>query len=375
MATNSPMEPESELRRPSRVKAGKLLEGENFWRDHQPWLETCGYKLRPRYSPDWVASWLGLRPSWLGTSKFYADCEDGQIGSSHIVMDATRVSDGAFVMLKQIRPSKHPNEVEFCAMFNADPLKSDPRNHCVPLYEVLKVPDEDDILLVVMPFLCKWNAPEFYTIKEIVDFVGQVIEVRIDLHRIFFSVDCKMNNILMDCGPLYPEPRHPVHPRMKRDWTGTAKHLTRTQRPVKYYIIDFGLTKKYPPDQSRELDPPGFGGDQTVPEFQSGALCDSFAVDVYCLGNTFREMLLDGSMFSRGTKGLGFLRPLVAEMVLDDPKMRPTMDQVAEKFTRIRSRLHWWTLRAHAADLNEGIIFGTFCSVSHWVKQGLTLGR
>ncbi|KAJ7143387.1 kinase-like domain-containing protein [Mycena crocata] len=369
MTTDIPQKPENEPHRPTRVKTGKLLEDEDFWRDHQRWLETCGYKLRPRYSPDWVAS-------WLGTSKYYIDCEDGQSGLSHVVMDATRISDGTFVMLKQIRRSKHPNEVKLCAMFNAEPLKSDPRNHCVPLYEILKVPDDDDMVLMVMPFLSKWNIPEFYTIREIVDFVGQAIEGLQFIHKQNVAHrDCKMDNILMDCGPLYPEPRHPVRASMKRDWSGPAKHLTRTQRPVKYYIVDFGLTQKYHPDRPRPLDPPGFGGDQTVPEFQSGALCDSFAVDVYCLGNTFREMLLERSMFSRGTKGLGFLRPLVQEMVQDDPKLRPTMDQVAEKFTRIRSRLHWWTLRARAADIEEGAVVGFFSSVFHWVKQGLTLGR
>ena len=35
----------------------KLLPGELFWRDHQPWLEERGYKLRPRFQPGWVASW------------------------------------------------------------------------------------------------------------------------------------------------------------------------------------------------------------------------------------------------------------------------------------------------------------------------------
>ncbi|KAJ7143397.1 hypothetical protein C8R43DRAFT_891570, partial [Mycena crocata] len=63
---------------------GKLLEDEDFWMDHQRWLETCGYKLRPQYSPDWVAS-------WLGTSKYYVNCEDGQSGlvRSWLIISAT----------------------------------------------------------------------------------------------------------------------------------------------------------------------------------------------------------------------------------------------------------------------------------------------
>jgi len=30
---------------------------ERWWRAHQPWLEQCGYLLRPRYRQDWVPSW------------------------------------------------------------------------------------------------------------------------------------------------------------------------------------------------------------------------------------------------------------------------------------------------------------------------------
>jgi hypothetical protein len=35
----------------------KLAPEEEFWRDHQRWLQDCGYMLRPRYMPDWKPSW------------------------------------------------------------------------------------------------------------------------------------------------------------------------------------------------------------------------------------------------------------------------------------------------------------------------------
>src|ERR1700727_2123490 len=49
---------------------GGLNPSEIYWRDHQPWLASRGYMLRPRYSPNWV-------PSWEGTDKIWAECEDG----------------------------------------------------------------------------------------------------------------------------------------------------------------------------------------------------------------------------------------------------------------------------------------------------------
>ena len=44
--------------------------GETFWREHQVWLESCGYMLRPRYRPGW-------EPSWLTSGKNPRSCEDG----------------------------------------------------------------------------------------------------------------------------------------------------------------------------------------------------------------------------------------------------------------------------------------------------------
>lgn len=50
----------------------RLMSYELFWRDHFLWLKDKGYLLRPRYHPDWVASWKGAKKSYL-------QCEDGQI--------------------------------------------------------------------------------------------------------------------------------------------------------------------------------------------------------------------------------------------------------------------------------------------------------
>lgn len=46
-----------------------LMDDELWWRNHYDALLTHGYKLRPRFHPDW-------RPSWLGTSKLPYACED-----------------------------------------------------------------------------------------------------------------------------------------------------------------------------------------------------------------------------------------------------------------------------------------------------------
>ena len=42
-------------------------------------------------------------------------------------MDATRISDGASVALKSIKPSVHPYEVEIGTYLSSEPLASDPK--------------------------------------------------------------------------------------------------------------------------------------------------------------------------------------------------------------------------------------------------------
>lgn len=52
----------------------RLYSREIYWRDRYLWFKEQGYLLRPRYHPDWIASWKGTDKSWL-------TCEDGHVGS------------------------------------------------------------------------------------------------------------------------------------------------------------------------------------------------------------------------------------------------------------------------------------------------------
>lgn len=93
-------------------------------------------------------------------------------------MDAQRVSDGAFITLKPVRQSESPYEVDILSWLTSEPLRADPRNHSVPLHEVLKVPDDEDVLILVMPQLRFCNKPPFDTVGEAVEFFRQIFEVR-----------------------------------------------------------------------------------------------------------------------------------------------------------------------------------------------------
>ena len=93
------------------------------------------------------------------------------------MLDSTRISDGARVLLKLIPDdSAQSGEREVLEYLNAPHLMSDPRNHTVPLLDVVKLPNSGQLVLV-MPLLRWFNNPRFQTVGEAVEFFSQIFEV------------------------------------------------------------------------------------------------------------------------------------------------------------------------------------------------------
>lgn len=103
-------------------------------------------------------------------------------------------------------------------------------------------------------------------------------------------------NIMVDSKDMWPEPYHVMAPDMNRSFTAEVKKpFTRTARPPKYHIIDFGLSRQYPADNLNPAESIPEGGDRTVPEFSNGlgpVAHDPFAVDIYCVGNVIQNYIL-----------------------------------------------------------------------------------
>ncbi|KAH9937748.1 kinase-like domain-containing protein [Amylocystis lapponica] len=326
---------------------GDLKPSEFFWRDHQQWLETHGYMLPSRYRPGWV-------PSWKETNKPYFSCEDGQSYIRGHVVDAIRVSDGKVVMLKRTSRLTHPHEVEISQMFSSPELASEPRNHCVPVYDVIQTTDDENTSILVLPLLRGYNDPSLYTVGEVIEFLHQIFEGLQFMHQHHVAHrDCMKLNIMMDPSAIYPDLYHPRAPLRTRDFQGWVEPFTRTERPTKYYLIDFGLSVKFDPDDTNPAVLPIKGGDKTVPEFQHDESYkkdqNPFPTDIYYLGNLIRQDFL------QRYSGLDFLASLVADMVQDDPTKRPTIDEVVSRFAELRSKLSYWKLRGRLVKRTERI--------------------
>ena len=91
-------------------------------------------------------------------------------------MDATRWRDGRQVMLKKVSAGE---ELEIGRRFSFTPLSQEPGNRCVPLIEILELPNAVDQKLIAMPLLRSFNNPRFQTFGEFVAFFTQICEVRL----------------------------------------------------------------------------------------------------------------------------------------------------------------------------------------------------
>jgi hypothetical protein len=135
-----------------------------------------------------------------------------------------------------------------------------------------------------------------------------------------------------------------------KDFRRNVKGYSRTRRPTRYLLIDFGLSRFYDPANGPPLDRPLRGGDKSAPEHQDGTTpCNPFPTDVYYLGNLVREEYMEVRFIfylhkhfvtstNQKYNGLEFMQPLIVDMVQEDPTKRPNMDEVVTRFAEIRNR-------------------------------------
>jgi len=338
--------------------SSELASGEHFWYNHRAWLEECGYRLRPRYQPGWV-------PSWTDEPLYRHRHEDSHRWPRFSIMDAT-VEDGSVVVMKQVdAPSA---ELDIALWFSAEPQRSDPANHCVPVDRVLSDPKEPTWAIIVMPLLRKYDDPRFDTVGEVVAFLSQIFEGLQFMHKNNIAHrDCTSDNIMMDGSALYRDPFHPIKQDLKRDFSGkVAPHLTRTRHPVKYFFTDFGLSKQYKAEERPPSEYPVGAGDKTAPEYRADEPCDPFPTDVYLLGNLVRTEFLQGTEFKKQKLGLEFMWPLVNDMVQQDSSLRPDMDTAVRRFNDIVRGLSSWKLRSR---VRYQTTFGFISAVPHWIRR------
>ncbi|EAU82364.1 other/AgaK1 protein kinase [Coprinopsis cinerea okayama7 len=357
-----------------------LHDGELYWRDHYNWLLERGYRLRPRYSPEWVPSW-DKDPEVQGIS------EDSLVFIHSNINDAIQISQDRHVVLKRVSRSEDPEEVSILDYFSKEPLSSQPENHCVPLIEILHPPGDPDHDIVVLPVLRQYDNPEFETIGEAIDFIQQLLEgfTFLHEHRVAHR-DVKVENLMMDPEAMQFQRFHFCLPGIPHEFKDRRKaspiswRFSRTERRPKYYIIDFGYSSQYTEEQMPPRDRAIETSDDSLPELKDQSkLYNPFPSDVYYVGNMLRRDFLDGfGEYNRDRTGrlnFEFLRSLVEAMTKEDPEERITMKDALETFDSIVATLPSATLRSRVIPRpegrirKEGPIQTVTRSTMHWCRR------
>ncbi|KAI0027073.1 hypothetical protein K488DRAFT_63044 [Vararia minispora EC-137] len=301
-------------------------DADRFWRKQYSWLAEQGYTLRPKYMTSWAKTGMAMTSAGVAVP----DLKQG------VAIDAIRTIDGKLVALKRVCVDASVGEFSLACYFNA--LKYSARNHCVPVFDVLPIPDEEREVLIVMPLLRTFDEPRFETFGETIAFFTQLFEASGIAHR----------HIMMDATPLYPHAFDPLNPTMRRDWQGKAKPRSRTKQPVRYYFVDFAHARS------------GHTWDSSVTQAR-------YAADVYDLGDMLR------TNFFNKYDGFEFMYPLLADMLEPDPAKRPSAERLYAHFLMARAQLSSAKSRSRLIERGgEPALTAAYRNCRHWL---LTVGR
>jgi len=89
-----------------------------------------------------------------------------------LLVDATRISDGKLVYIKQVKTNDQESRIALMLSSYQDPT-----NHSVPILDIFADTQDDSISYIVMPFLRPVDDPPFYVTEEILNFADQILEV------------------------------------------------------------------------------------------------------------------------------------------------------------------------------------------------------
>ena len=100
--------------------------------------------------------------------------------------------------------------------------------------------------------------------------------------------------MLDEKGLMFPNGYHPFSQSFESDYGRVARPKRRREaKGIKYTIIDFGISSKYASEEDREFVYGCMAADLTVPELSDNLPYDPFPVDVYTLGNVYKNELLE----------------------------------------------------------------------------------
>ena len=168
---------------------------------------------------------------------------------------------------------------------------------------------------------------------------------------------------MYDAPGLYPKGFHPMGVNL--DTNGKRAYpLHRGDVPlVRYYFTDFGISTRFEDDEPRKVL--GTDGlDQDAPELSEARLYDPFPLDIFILGNVFKNYFTKVcketcrkrrySLVLQEYKNMEFLNSLVEDMTRRKPSERPSAADALARYEAMVSALPGYARRWRLKPVEAG---------------------
>ncbi|KAJ7435028.1 kinase-like domain-containing protein [Mycena galericulata] len=244
-------------------------------------LLSAGYRLRARYQPDWI-------PSWANTTK-PGEYEDSlRKFLDYNVLDAVRIQDDLKVVLKRVETDSQ--ELKISKHLSS---LSGPRNHTIPLLDIIPLPPNKSSSILVMPYTRRFNHPAFHCRAEFIEAMQQFLEGLQFMHENnICHFDIAPQNLMMDESRVVPAGSRFCYPRSHTGFPGLFSWENRCSvGPVDYYYIDFGLSMHFPDGKDTALTTGTLRTFKTIPELSLTVPYNPFKVDIFQLGLTMHKLI------------------------------------------------------------------------------------
>ncbi|KAJ7231722.1 hypothetical protein B0H12DRAFT_206692 [Mycena haematopus] len=295
-------------------------DSEQFWADSYKFLLSRDCQLRPRYHPEWVPSWYPERTSTWSLSGWRVG-EDFFVNYNTNVLDAVCIKDSQKVVLKRV------NENELKVFRDLDALRSDARNHTIPLLDVFPFPGTE-WTFVVMPYCRRFNSPPFHCRNEFVDAMRQYIEGLQFMHEHNIAhFDIAIQNMVTEESRLVPKGSHWYRPHSHSGFLGhffSWKNRCSLRPALQYYYIDFGLSIHFPGGKESARTAGTLRTFPMIPELSNTVPYNPFYVDLFQLGLAMSRII---DVYP----ALEDFRIVAASLTVDDPHARATLEDALKQ--------------------------------------------
>ncbi|KAF8522975.1 kinase-like domain-containing protein [Gautieria morchelliformis] len=254
-------------------------------------------------------------------------------------------SRGRRVILKAVPASSM--ELKVIQLLSSEPLRADPRNHTIPLLEVL---DAREWSIIVTP---EWGFSHWErcaSVEEYLEYARQLFEGLAFMHQNgIIHGDIHDLNVVMN---MLENNRSGVFDSVPRDFGPCG---------AKYAFIDFGESHivRTEDEAIQHPDEVRFHPKAPAPELLKDDPVNLFSCDVYAVGALLRDHIKPFGSIEPQSPASILMSSLPYKQVIDaitheEPQRRPTAVEALALFEGL----------IHSTDLTDSIIVGTHVSKS-----------